>query len=92
MVIGRIDGFSRLPVMLYCSDNNKASTILRHFLSAVSTFGLPSRIRTDKGMENVYIADYMISKRRPNRGSVIAGKVHTIKGLKGFGVIFLMVF
>lgn len=74
VVIGGIDGLSRLPVMLSCSDNNKAETILNCFLSTVDEFGLPSRIRTDKGMENVDIADYMISKCRVNRGSAIVGK------------------
>ena len=74
MVIGGIDGFSRLPVMLSCADNNKAETILRCFLSAVDEFGLPSRIRIDKGMENVHIVDYVISKRGVNRGSAIVGK------------------
>ena len=74
VVIGGIDGFSRLPVMLSCTDNNKAETIFKCFLSAVDEFGLPSRIRTDKGMENVDIADYMISRRGVNRGSAIVGK------------------
>ena len=74
VVIGGIDGFSRLPVMLSCTDNNKADTILKCFLSAVDEFGLPSRIRTDKGMENVDIADYMIFKRGVDRGSAIVGK------------------
>lgn len=74
VVIGGIDGFSRLPVMLLCTDNNKAETILKCFLGAVDEFGLPSRIRTDKGMQNVAIANYMISKRGANRGSAIVGK------------------
>ena len=74
VVIGGIDGFSRLPVMLSCMDNNQAETILKCFLDAVDEFGLPSRIRTDKGMENVDIAEYMISRRGINRGSAIVGK------------------
>ena len=60
--------------MRSCSDNNKAETVLNCFLSAVDEFGSPSRIRTEKGMENVDIAEYMIFKRRVNRGSAIVGK------------------
>lgn len=74
IAIGGIDGFSRQSVMLLCTDNNKAETILKCFLGAVEEFGLPSRIRTDKGMENVAIADFMISRRGTNRGSAIVGK------------------
>ena len=44
VVIGGIDGFSCLPVMLSCLDNNQAETILKRFLDAVDEFGLLSRI------------------------------------------------
>ena len=74
VVIGVIDGFSRLPVMLSCMDNNQAETILKCFLDAVDEFDPPSRIRSDKGMENVDIAEYMISRRGVNRRSAIVGK------------------
>ena len=70
VIIGGIDGFSRL----HCLDNNKAKTILTCFRDAVNEFGLPSRIHTDKGLENVGIAQFMIQNRGTNRGSVIAGK------------------
>ena len=74
IIIGGIDSFSRLPVMLKCSDNNKADTILTCFVDAVRKYGLPSRVRTDKGLENVGIAQYMIENRGTSRGSLIAGK------------------
>ena len=48
--------------------------VLACFVSAVNEYGLPSRIRTDKGLENVGIAQFMIQNRGTNRGSVIAGK------------------
>ena len=73
VIVGGIDGFSRLPVMLECTDNNTAATLLKCFLEAVRQFGIPSRVRSDKGFENVGIADFMIEKRGGNRGSMITG-------------------
>ena len=35
---------------------------------------MPSRVRTDKGGENVRIAEFMITHRGSNRGSVITGR------------------
>lgn len=74
VIVGCIDGYSRLPVSLECTNNNKAVTILTCFLRAVDSYGLPSRVRSDKGLENVFVADYMVEKRGPNRGSMITGK------------------
>ena len=30
-----VDGFTRIPVLLHCSTNNKAATVLELFLNAV---------------------------------------------------------
>lgn len=71
---GGIDGFSRLVVFLKCSDNNLAETVLCLFMEAIEMFSLPSRVRGDKGSENVKVARYMEQTRRLNRGSFIAGR------------------
>ena len=74
IIVGGIDGYSRLPVMIECTNNNKSTTLLNCFLKAVDEYGLPSRVRSDKGLENVLVADYMVEKMGPNRGSMITGK------------------
>ena len=75
MVHGGIDGYSRMPIFLKASDNNRAETVLQLFLESVAEFGLPSRVRSDKGGENVDVAAYMLShqQRGPGRGSMITG-------------------
>ena len=50
--------------------------MLHLFKEALSKYGLPSRVRSDKGLENIEVAKYMIEhpKRGPNRGSFITGR------------------
>jgi hypothetical protein len=75
-VHGGIDGYSRVTVYLKCSNNNKTSTVLSAFLGATTEFGLPSRVRSDRGGENVDVAWYMLTypARDPSRGSMITGR------------------
>ena len=75
MVHGGIDGYSRLPDYLQCSDNNRASTVLDAFLSAVQTYGIPSRVSSNLGGENEAVSRNMIEhpQRGPGRGSMITG-------------------
>ncbi|XP_078495306.1 uncharacterized protein LOC144750119 [Ciona intestinalis] len=68
-----IDGKSRSLIYVKCSDNNKAETVLNFFKDGVDRWGLPSRVRSDYGMENYLVGAYMIEKRGPNRGSIITG-------------------
>ena len=60
-------------VYLKCSTNNRADTVLRLFVEASNTFGAPSRVRCDQGIENLDVARWMLDIRGINRGSVITG-------------------
>ena len=73
VIHGGIDGFSRLIVFLKCGLNNRKETVLELFDEAIDKYGVPSRVRTDKGGENVLVWDRMIEKRGPDRGSYLAG-------------------
>ena len=75
VVHGGINGYSRLPVFLKASNNNRASTVLTCFCEAVQEYGLPSQVRSDKGGENVEVSAYMLNhpERGPGRDSMITG-------------------
>jgi len=62
-------------MFLQCNGNNRADTVLSLFSNAVSVQGLPSRVRTDHGGENVEVAWFMLNhpERGPGRGSIITG-------------------
>ena len=75
VIHGCINGFSRKVMFLKCSPNNYAETVLQLFTEAVDvSHGLwPSRIRVDRGVENVLVCDLMVAVRGHGRGSFIAG-------------------
>ncbi|XP_052088233.1 uncharacterized protein LOC127734689 [Mytilus californianus] len=75
MVIhGGIDGYSRMLTFLNLALDNKASTTFQPFANACQEFGVPSRVRTDHGRENLDIATFMIAHRGADRGSIITGR------------------
>lgn len=75
-----IDGHSRLITYIHCSDNNRAETVMELFLYGTHQFGIPSRVRSDKGGENVRVWEFMEQVRGYNRGSYITGSsVHNTR-------------
>lgn len=72
VIVGGIDGFSRMVTFLKCTDNNNSDTILECFKLGVHEYGIPYRVRSDKGLENVKVADFMIQSRGPT--GMITGK------------------
>lgn len=74
VIHGCIDGHSRVITFLRCSNNNKSDTVLKNFHEAVDKYGLPSRVRTDHGGENVKVWKFMEEQRGLGRNSYIAGR------------------
>uniref|UniRef100_A0A9J7YNN7 Integrase catalytic domain-containing protein n=1 Tax=Cyprinus carpio carpio TaxID=630221 RepID=A0A9J7YNN7_CYPCA len=67
VIHGGIDGYSRKIMFLRASNNNRATTVLICFLAAVENFGLPVRVKSDKGGENVEVVRFMLE--HPLRGA-----------------------
>lgn len=73
VIHGGIDGFSRLVVYLRASTNNRANTVFSYFQEATAKYNVPSRVRSDLGMENYEVGRFMLETRGLNRGSIITG-------------------
>ena len=54
-------------------DRQQGLHSFKFFCKAVNDYGLPSRVRCDKGGENMKVAEYMLEARGCDRGSVIVG-------------------
>lgn len=73
VIHGGIDGYSRLVVYLACNTNNKAETVFKEFHKATQEYGMPKKVRSDKGGENMQVCYYMIAFHGPHQTSHIAG-------------------
>ncbi|VDI27398.1 Hypothetical predicted protein [Mytilus galloprovincialis] len=67
-----IDGFSRLITFLKCTGNNTSRTVLDCFFSGVAKYGIPNKVRSDKGLEYVSVANYILIQKGPN--TMVTGK------------------
>ncbi|KAJ8303655.1 hypothetical protein KUTeg_018765 [Tegillarca granosa] len=74
IITGGIDGFSRFVVFLQCVNNNKADTIFNSFRSGTLDYKTPFRMRSDQGLENIKIAEFMFEARGLDSSSMIVGK------------------
>ncbi|KAA0701586.1 hypothetical protein E1301_Tti023046 [Triplophysa tibetana] len=86
VVHGGIDGYSRKIMSLKANSNNKAASVLDCFLEAVHEHGLPHRVRSDKGGENMGVARFMLE--HPERGPATSQeKVFITRELSGCGAM-----
>lgn len=68
-----------MPVFLKISNNNRAETVFRAFIQAVEEYGVPKRVRPDKGSENIKVAEYMFQQRGIESKPFIAGTQSKVK-------------
>lgn len=73
-VHGGIDGYSRTITFLYITTQNSANIALQFFISGIRQWGLPSRIRLDRGSEYNECHRFMEWQMGADRGSAIRGK------------------
>ena len=55
VIHGGIDGYSRMVVYLQCNTNSKAESVFNLFWKATHLYGVPSRVRFDKGGDNITV-------------------------------------
>lgn len=56
---------------LKANNSNKASTVLGNFIEAVNLFGLPSHVQSDKGLENIEVARFMLEHPLRGPGTIL---------------------
>ena len=76
VVHGGIDGFSRTIVYLECSTNTRSSSVLAAFTNAISKYGVPNKVRSDRGGENVQVWQYMVEHHQSQAAVLVGSSTH----------------
>ena len=76
VIHGGVDGYFRLIVYLVCADNNRASTVLSAYTEATQLHGLPNRVRSNLGGENMDVWRYMIGQHSRNEAVLTGSSVY----------------
>ena len=82
---GAIDGYFRLITLLECSTNIKVETAIRLFEQDIEIYGVPSRIRTDKGGKNNLIRRKIIESRGEGVEVILRHFLYRISRLNVYG-------
>ena len=76
VVHGGIDGYSRLITFLGCHTNNKSSSVLSAFMDGVAKHGLPKKVCTDHGGENIEVWRYMMEAHSSDKCIITGSSTH----------------
>ena len=61
---------------LKCANNNRAETVAGSFESAIGTYGIPTRVRSDHGGENVDVWRFMVSHHNDESCVTVGSSTH----------------
>ena len=76
MVHGGIDGYSRVITFLKCHTNNRAETVLSSFQQGVERYGLPKKVHSDHGGENINVWHYMMTTHGHHQCVIVGSSTH----------------
>ena len=62
---------------LCCSNNNRADTVSAAFRSGVETYGLPTKVRSDHGGENIEVWCMMMEEHGTDGCIIVGSSAHT---------------
>ena len=78
-------------MFLRCSTDNRATTVLSAFEKGVEQYGLPNKVRSDCGGENVDVWRYMLEQHNNDAAHIIVGSsTHNVSS--DFGEMYIGVF